>query len=171
MSVRLQWRRSRCIDALCFCRDKKPCRYIGRTTTNVGITTRGRFIIPANDLTKRTRRPGMGRVESRSPLSRGRPSSLSPSFFPERSYSPIYIPRCNLRWPRCAVRASIYTINHSKRPSTTAIGDTAIYRVSGVQLPLEEMREINANVRESSLETFLEWNWTQKIYIKQVFTL
>jgi len=54
-----------------------PCRYIGKTTTNVGITTRGGFIIPANDLTKRTRRPGMGRVESRSPLSRGRARRLS----------------------------------------------------------------------------------------------
>lgn len=130
-----------------------PCRYIGGTTTSVGITTRGGFIIPANDLTKRTRRPGMGRVESRSPsFSRSTVVSLAvASLFPERSYSPIYIPRCNLRWPRRAVRASIYAINHSKRPSTAAIGDTAIYRASGVQLPFEK-REKSTQSLESRIQ-------------------
>lgn len=78
----------------------KRRRVVTLARTNVGITTRGGFIIPANDLTKRTRRPGMDRVESRFPvLSSSRPIIvfLSPSLslaiaFPrERSYSPIYI--------------------------------------------------------------------------------
>jgi len=138
--------------------------------TNVGITTHGGFIIPANDLTKRTRRPGMGRVESRSPLSRGRPSSLSPSLFPERSYSPIYIPRCNLRWPRRAVRASIYAINYSKRPST-AIGDTAIYRASGVQLSLEKKKQEKLMCWRIKFKNYFKTRLYAKKYIEQVFSL
>lgn len=55
-----------------FSSGQKRRRVVTSHRQNVGITTRGGFIIPANDLTKRTRRPGMGRVESQSPLSRGR---------------------------------------------------------------------------------------------------
>lgn len=71
----------------------KRRRVVTLARTNVGITTRGGFIIPANDLTKRTRRPGMDRVESQFPvLSSSRPIivsfsfslSLSPSLFPGR---------------------------------------------------------------------------------------
>lgn len=120
----------------------KRRRVVTSARTNVGITTRGGFIIPANDLTKHTRRPGMGRVESRFPLPRGRSSSLFPSLSlrrfsrGEKLFSHLYSPQCNLCWPRRAVRASIYPINHSKCPSTAAIEDTAIYHASGIQLML-----------------------------------
>lgn len=107
--LRRRRRRSRCIDALCFRRGKKtPCRYIGRTTMNVGITTRGGFIIPANDLIKRTRRPGIGRVESRSPLPRGRlVVSLAVAFPGEELFSHLYSAVQSTLAPSCGPRIYI----------------------------------------------------------------
>jgi len=143
----------------------KRRRVVTLARTNVGITTRGGFIIPANDLTKRTRRPGMNRVESRFPvLSSSRPIIvfLSPSlslfyrrfFQGEKLFSHLYSPQCNLCWPRRAVRASIYPINHSKCPSTAAIEDTAIYHTSGIQLALSK-NKIN-RCGKKSLQFILE---------------
>lgn len=78
-----------------------------------GITSRVGFTIPANDLTKRGRSPKTFRIESSTPPS----SSLSLSAR-QRSYSPIYIRRCNLRW--AAVPAAVYLVNNSKSPSVVA---------------------------------------------------
>lgn len=131
----------------------KRRRVVTSARTNVGITTHGGFIIPANDLTKRTRRPGMDRVESRFPvLSSSRPIivflSLARRFSQgEKLFSHLYSPQCNLCWPRRAVRASIYPINHSKCPSTAAIEDTAIYHTSGIQLALSK-NKINRCVKK-----------------------
>lgn len=97
-----QWR-SRCIDALCFRRGKKDA--VTSHWQNVGITTRGGFIIPANDLTKRTRRPGMGRVESQSPLSRGRLSCVA--FSGEELFSHLYSAVQSTLAPSCGPRIYI----------------------------------------------------------------
>lgn len=123
------------------------------TATNVGITTRGGFIIPANDLTKRTRRPGMGRVESRSPLSRGR-LVVSLAFPGEELFSHLYSAVQSTLAPSCGPR--IY-IRH--KPLETSLDGRRGHR----DLPRQwcttfsrTAREINADHSTIEFRNFLE---------------
>lgn len=74
-----------------------PCVFQERDPRLVEITTRGGFVIPANDLTKRIRRPKTVRVESRTPARAAVVSFLSgrevilPSIFHDAIYVGLFL--------------------------------------------------------------------------------